>query len=145
MSAEKLTYKHIIVPVPMAEAYETKTIRRQTGTRTVDRQKGLLNPKKVTVEEPVYEYVEEPLPTGRLSDCDIDNYATGQAIEEACNTLAAEGYDVISITPLLRGAHHHQFSTGAQQKGTGPGGFGYGYGYSVTDSIVIVGRIKSDN
>ncbi|MGM0421660.1 MAG: hypothetical protein ACQEQL_01020 [Pseudomonadota bacterium] len=143
MSDSKPTYKHILVPVPMAEDYEIRTIRRQTGTRTVQKTKGMLKPEKITKEEPVYEFVEEQMPTGHQSDNLIDGDLTGQNVEDACNALAMDGYEVISVTPLLRGAHQHQYSAGALQKGTGPSGFGYGYGYSITDSIVVLGKLKS--
>lgn len=142
MSDQKPTYKHILVPVHMDEAYETRTIRRQTGTKTVQKTKGLLNPEKVIAEEPVYEYVEEQLPTGNLSDTEPNATEAGMNVEAACNQLADEGYDVISITPILRGMHSHQFSAGNLKKGTGASGFGYGYGYSLTDSFLIVGKLK---
>ncbi len=144
MSSEKPTYKHILIPVLMDEAYETRTIRRQTGTKTVQKTKGILNPERVLKEEPVYEYVEEQMPTGIASDTDPNSVEVGLNLEKACNKLAAEGYEVISITPILRGVHAHQYSQGNLKKGTGASGFGYGYGYSLTDSLLIVGRL-SDN
>jgi|AntRauTorckE6833_2_1112554.scaffolds.fasta_scaffold14410_4 hypothetical protein len=142
MSDSKPIYKHILVPVTMAEDYEVRTIRRQTGTRMVQKTKGVLKPEKVQEEQPVYEFVEEPMPTGHQSDNLIDSDLAGQSVEDACNTLAMDGYEVISVMPLLRGEHQHQYSAGALQKGTGPSGFGYGYGYSVTDSIIVLGKLK---
>ena len=127
----------------MAEAYKTRTTRRQTGTRTVHKNKGLFNPEKVEQEEPVYEYIEEDVPTGQISDCEIDSIRFGQDIEDACNQLHDQGYNVLSITPVVRGAHQHQYSTGKQTKGTGPGAFGFGYGFSLTDSVVILGRKRT--
>jgi len=138
------TYKHILVPVDMDEAYETRTIRRQTGTRTVQKTKGILNPERVTSEEPVYEYVEEQLPTGHPSDTFPNSAAAGKSVEKACNQLAEEGYEVISITPILRGVHAHEYNSGNLKKGTGHSGFGYGYGYSLTDSLLIIGKLKDN-
>lgn len=126
----------------MDEAYETRTIRRQTGTKTVQKTKGILNPERVTEERPIYEYVEEQLPTGELSDINPNSVEAAQSVEDACNTLHNDGYEVISITPILRGVHAHQYSSGGLKKGTGTGGFGFGYGYSLTDSLLIVGRLK---
>lgn len=140
----KPIYRHITVPIEMDEAYETRTIRRQTGTRTVQKTKGLLNPERVTKEEPVYEFVEEQIPTGRLSDTYPNTHKAGKAVEDACNGLAEDGYDVISITPILRGIHAHEYNAGAMKKGTGMSGFGYGYGYSLTDSLLIIGKLKKD-
>ena len=142
MSDQKPTYKHILVPVNMDEAYETRTIRRQTGTKTVQKTKGILNPEKVIKEEAVYEYVEEQLPTGEQSDTTPNSAEAGRSVEAACNQLAEDGYDVVSITPILRGIHAHQYNSGGLKKGTGTGGFGYGYGYSLTDSLLIVGKLK---
>ena len=124
----------------MAEDYEVQTIRRQTGTRTVERHKGLLKPEKVLKEEAVYEYVEEPIPTGQQSDTTPNSYALGQSVEDACNELAKDGYQVMSITPILRGVHGHQLQPGTLKKGTGVTGYSFGFGYSLTDSILIVAQ-----
>jgi len=140
MTDETPIYKHIIVPVQMDESYETRTLRRQTGTRTVQKSKGLLNPEKVTKEEPVYEYVEESLPTGQPSDTNPASAIVGEAVEAACNDLAKDGYGIISITPILRGVHGHEISQGVLKKGTGITGHSFGFGYSVTDSILIIAK-----
>ncbi len=51
-------------------------------------------------------------------------------IEEACNRLHEEGYDVISILPSV---------SGHSEKGVMAQG-GFGFGFSVTDGAVITGR-----
>ena len=142
MTANKPKYKHICVYAPMAEALEPVTERRQTGTRTVTRTKGFLKAEKIEKEEPVYEYTEEWVPTGELSDVDIDHETFGNHLEEACNQLYTDGYDVISINPVLRGIHQHQYSAGSLVKGTGPSGFGYGFGYSITSAFMIIGKLQ---
>lgn len=48
------------------------------------------------------------------------------AIAEACNELDAQGYDVISIMPTLRG----------ESKASGQAA----YGYSVTDGAIITAK-----
>ena len=126
----------------MAEHYETKSIRRQTGTRTVQKHKGLIKPKKVMVEEPIYEYVEESLPTGKASDTEPDSIRAGRDLEKACNALAEEGYTVISITPIMRGVYGSEKNPGSLKKGTGSTGFSYGFGYSVTESLLIVAKLE---
>ena len=140
MSEENPTYKHILVPVGMQEAYEVQTIRRQTGTRSVQKVKGILKPEKVVSEEPVFEFVEEEIPTGELSNTDPNSQACAYDLEEACNTLDAEGYDVISITPILRGVHGHEIRATALKKGTGEIGHSFGFGYSITDALIVMGR-----
>lgn len=54
-------------------------------------------------------------------------------IEDACNRLHEEGYDVISILPSV-GGHSER---GAINQG------GYGFGYSVTDGAVITARRRA--
>lgn len=49
------------------------------------------------------------------------------AIAKACNELDALGYDIISILPTIRG----------ESKATSHSG----YGYSVTDGVVITGKL----
>ena len=137
----KPKYKQILVPVPMAEHYEVNTIRRQTGTKTVQKHKGIMNPKKVTVEEPIYEYIEEALPTGKSSDTEPDSKKTAKDVESACNALAKDGYKVISVTPILRGVYGHHTKPGIIKKGTGATGYAYGFGYSVTDSLIVLGEL----
>lgn len=55
-------------------------------------------------------------------------------IEDACNRLHEEGYDVISILPSVSG-HSER---GAINQG------GYGFGYSVTDGVVITARRRAE-
>lgn len=52
------------------------------------------------------------------------------AIANVCNELDALGYDVISILPTIRG----------ESKATSHSG----YGYSVTDGVVITGKLVGD-
>lgn len=142
MTEQKPKYKHICVYAPMAEALEPVTERRQTGSRTITKTKGFINVEKIEKEEPIYEYTEEWVPTGELSDVDVDQETFGAHIEEACNQLDQDGYKVISINPVLRGIHQHQYNAGSLVKGTGTSGFGYGFGYSITSSFMIIGELK---
>ncbi len=56
-------------------------------------------------------------------------------LERCCNDLDAAGYDVISITPVISGrtAYTHAETTDIHP----------GHGYSVTDGLVVTGRLKS--
>ena len=140
----KQVYKNICVYAPMAEKMEPVSHRKQVGTRKTHKIKGILNPKKIEVEEPIYEYIEDLEPTGEASDTDIDHDAFNTEVNAACNHLDDEGYEVISINPVSRGVHTHQYSSGSQVKGSGPSGFGYGYGYSITSAFIITGKLKND-
>lgn len=140
----KPVYRNVCVYAPMDEAYEVRRKRKFVGTQKVKKVKGILNPEKVEVEEPVYEYVDEHVPTGQFSDVDIDHDAFGNEIESACNYLHEEGYEVVSITPVLRGVHRHEFRTGEITKGNGPVGYGFGYGYSLTSAFMILAKLRED-
>ena len=58
-------------------------------------------------------------------------------LERCCNDLDAAGYDVISITPITSGrtAYTHNETTDIHP----------GHGYSVTDGLVVTGRLKTEN
>lgn len=138
----KQKYKQVFVEVPMVEAVDRRTIKRQVGTRKVSKQRGFLKPEMVETEQPVYDFVEEITPTGKPSDVDPDLASFGHLVELACNELHEEGYDVISINPVLRGMHMHEYNSGSLRKGTGRAGWGYGYGYSLTAAFVIIGCLR---
>ncbi len=55
-------------------------------------------------------------------------------LERCCNDLDAAGYDVISITPVTSGrtAYTHTETTDIYP----------GHGYSVTDGLIVTGRLK---
>lgn len=55
-------------------------------------------------------------------------------LERCCNDLHAAGYDVISITPVVSGrtAYTHTETTDIHP----------GHGYSVTDGLIVTGRLK---
>jgi hypothetical protein len=83
---------------------------------------GLLGGGKI-VEVPVYEEHEVPNITG-FSNTESDVQALTKDMEEVLNKMAAEGWKVISIEPILRG----QYSDFGNRS----------YGYSLTDVFVVV-------
>lgn len=137
-------YTQIVVPAHMAEEYRLSQRKEQVGTQKVTKMRGILKPEAYEVERPVFETVEEWVPTGQPSDTEVDVDDFGQRIAIACNDLHEEGYDVISINPVLRGVYGHNHNAGVIEDGTGLGGWGYGFGYSITDSVVIVGKLRPD-
>jgi hypothetical protein len=57
-------------------------------------------------------------------------------IREICNQFEKDGYDVISICPVLAGFEAHlPISSGR------PGG--YGYGFSVTEGVIVTGKKRN--
>ena len=108
--------------------------------------------KQVPVEVPTGEVKRGPLggkkaltrqekqwkQTGR-SKSEIDGVRLGKDIENKVAELNSDGYEVVSITPLISGsfAWAHNTEGGGSMGGWG---YGYGYGYSYTEGVVIVAR-----
>jgi len=82
---------------------------------------------------PITKIVTTRKQTGQ-SDCEIDSQRLSEDIEKYSNQLANEGYDIISILPVISGSWRHNTNL------SGSAGWGYGYGYSYTDGVTIVGR-----
>lgn len=55
------------------------------------------------------------------------------AIAEMGNNFMENGYDVIHILPINSG--HYGYRRGSSELG------GYGFGYSVTDGVIITGKL----
>ncbi len=56
-------------------------------------------------------------------------------LERCCNDLDAAGYEVISITPIVSGRTSYMaINSDAEDPG---------HGYSVTDGLIVTGRLKS--
>ena len=123
---QKPIYRTIYVTVPMGEGMDLVVNDVQTGTEKIERNKGLFSLEKEQEEIPIYEEMEELVPNGRISDVDADLDMFSRDYEDACNQLYQEGYDIISVQPILRGVHRHEYNSGYMKKGTGEGGFGFG-------------------
>jgi hypothetical protein len=78
----------------------------------------------------------------------VDGQEFARRVQAAATGLAAEGYTIVAVTPILRGeARTQERQGGATDVGVGGlptivGGFGTGWGagYSVTDGVLIVGQ-----
>ncbi|MFQ6757068.1 MAG: hypothetical protein D9V46_01560 [Deltaproteobacteria bacterium] len=136
-------YTHRWVRAKMADIKEKKNVKHQIGTKKVTKTRGLFKKEDFEVEEPVYEVREEWVSTGKKSDTCIDIEDFSKRITDACNSLDAEGYDVLSIISTVDG--RYSFNTNAGVMGQGGYGWGYGYGYSVTDGVVIIARLRRSN
>lgn len=82
----------------------------------------------------------------------VDGQEFSRRVQAAAARLAAEGYAIVSVTPILRGeARTQERQGGATDVGVGGlptiiGGFGTGWGagYSVTDGVMIVGQMPAE-
>jgi len=137
-------YAQIVVAAHMAEEYRLTQRKEQVGMQTVTKMRGILKPETYEVERPVFETIEEWVPTGQPSDTEVDVDDFAKRIAIACNDLHEDGYDVVSVNPVLRGVYGHNHNAGVMEDGTGLGGWGYGFGYSITDSVIIVGKLRPD-
>jgi hypothetical protein len=61
-----------------------------------------------------------------------------KCLKTASQPILTDGYDVHSIIDIENGIH--EFNTG----GSSAGDWGYGYGYSVTDGVVILGKLRKE-
>ncbi|MES1927452.1 hypothetical protein [Salinisphaera sp. T31B1] len=137
--AQRPTYRTLYVPTQMGQLHSSKKVRKQVGVHKVTRTEGVFKKKEVEVEEPIFEDRLEYTPTGELSDTFIDQPVFIGTIEDACNSMAEAGYEVISIMPIIRGAYSWR-ERGVSSVLAGLAG-GYGYGYSYTDGAVITARL----
>lgn len=111
---------------------------------TGEMKKTLFGETEVTVQEKVWEQ------TG-YSDCEIDGELLTNHIQQAIDNLNGEGYEVVSITPIISGSYKWQYEAGgisSKRRGvfdvtesvSGNAGYGFGYGYSFTEGVMIVSK-----
>jgi hypothetical protein len=96
--------------------------------------KGLFGGKK-----DVMQTVREVRKIGE-SDCQIDGKKLAEDIAEAVARLNEEGYEIVSVTPLLSGKYDYAFDKSGGPGAGGGWGYGYGYGYSYTEGVTIIAR-----
>ncbi|WP_386685701.1 hypothetical protein [Lonepinella sp. MS14437] len=123
--------------------------------------------------KPVGKYVEIKIPTGEKkkglfggekdilttekcweqtgwSDCEIDGERFSKDIEEAVVGLNNDGYEIVSILPIVSGNYNYHYQAqgikserrllSETEKVTGGASFGYGYGYSFTEGATIIAK-----
>lgn len=71
-----------------------------------------------------------------ISDCAVDGARLSEDVGKAVANLNREGYEVIAISEILSGAHHHRVDLYSVDDGA----YGYGYGYSYTEGVMIIGK-----
>lgn len=129
----------------MATLYKEQKVKKQVGVRTIEKKKGIFSSKVIEIEEPVFKEVVEMVPTGEHSDTyiNIDDFA--KKITDACNDLDKNGYDVIKISEVIGGRYNYTWGNYANShvsSGAASTCYSYGYGYSVTDGVVIIGKMR---
>lgn len=76
------------------------------------------------------------------SDCEIDGKRFSLEIENAINYLNSEGYEVVTVVPIISGNHFHY--PAVHQPVYSHSGFGLGFGYSFTEGVTIIGKKKEN-
>jgi len=80
------------------------------------------------------------------SDCEIDGLRLAQDVQKVIEQLNADGYVVVSITPITSGRYNYNYAWKANGSrmdnhcAGGGYGYGYGYGYSITEGVIVVGQ-----
>jgi hypothetical protein len=115
--------KVVYVPSKFKRTGKMVTKRVDSGERT----KGFFG------ESIVYKHIEEWEDTG-FSDCAVDGELLSKDIETSINELNKEGYEVLTITPVISGDHRATYSTRERTS------YGYGYGYSYTSGMTIIAK-----
>lgn len=137
----KRIYTYYWVRADMADIMDYKKVKKQVGSKEIVKKKGFFGSETYTLNVPIYEEVEEWVSTGKKSDKKIDVAGFSTKIMDACNELHASGYDVIQIIPTIGGKYDYNFKTGFLSNNN-PYSYGYGYGYSVSDCVIIIGKLR---
>ncbi|MBV8272950.1 MAG: hypothetical protein JO067_11840 [Cupriavidus sp.] len=90
-------------------------------------------------EKEVTKKVTEWQQTG-YSNREIDGQRLSADIDVAVRQLNREGYEVVSVTPVISGAYDFKYEVKFGGVNHGGGGYGYGYGYSYTEGVTIIGK-----
>lgn len=72
----------------------------------------------------------------------VDRDQLSELIQKACNQFDADGYEVISIFPTIRGYSKYDTKVGRDNALVAESAYawGWGYGFSVTDGAIITAR-----
>ena len=100
--------KSIWVAAHFKELGSWRATSIQTGTTTKMVEKGLFKKTQVEVEVPVFEEQREWVSSG-FSDCEVDGERFSKDIGSAIESLDLEGFEVLSITPVLSGSYKYDF------------------------------------
>lgn len=135
-------FKTVFVKAYLKQEVRERVANVQVGTRTISKRKSLYESEMVQEEEPVFEQRVEKVGTGKHSDTEIDAEDFSQRIEKACNDMYEKGYDLVSMTDVIRGAFHYDCKPNQSRTDhlCAGGGYSISYGYSMTDGMMIMFR-----
>ncbi|MGB3627484.1 MAG: hypothetical protein WA989_16760 [Henriciella sp.] len=125
----------------MPETKEKK-VKVQVGTETVEK-KSLLGGSKA-IEQPQYETRTEKVETGNHINTMSDIGDLADRLENMCNTMHADGYDVISVIPVQFGNFNTHADKSSMQQGHSYG-FGWGYGFGLTRGVIVTGKDRAES
>lgn len=73
------------------------------------------------------------------SDSQVDAVRLSDDLRRIVEEQNAEGYEVVSVTPIISGDYDYVYSEGNGKKiHAHKGSYGYGYGYSFTEGLTLV-------
>lgn len=101
---------------------------------TGEKKKGFLGGEKDVTTK-----VTEWQQTGH-SDCWIDGERLSNDIDQAVSELNIDGFEVVSVTPIISGAYNYDWDQQQGGNNFGGSGYGYGYGYSYTEGVTIIAK-----
>ncbi|MCC4222415.1 hypothetical protein LL295_02680 [Vibrio campbellii] len=130
-----MAIKSIWVKAPFVEKGYWDKQQVQVGSEIKEVPKGLLR-KKQTEEVPVFEEQDVWVCTSH-SDKQIDGERFNKIIEETVLKLDMEGFDIISITPVISGQYDYGDSVRNVNIDVVKS---YGYGFSYTEGVTILAK-----
>jgi len=68
------------------------------------------------------------------SDCEVDGERLAKDISNIVEQLNKDGYEVLSISNIVSGAHQSDYSTSDNSS------YGLGYGYSFTEGVMVLAK-----
>lgn len=125
-------YKTVFVAATFVKLYEVQAVQVPTG----EVKRGLFG-----IGEKLVIRTERRRVEIGVSDSEIDGAALAESVESAVSSLAAEGYQVVSVTSVVSGAYRFSAissSPRVTRETEQIEGGGYGYGYSFTSGVLVL-------
>ena len=141
--SEKRKYTTRWVSAPAREVKKKKKVRVQVGTKRVEMTKGLIKKESFWEDRPDYETREQWVGTGKFLPTEVDLEEFSRIIQQVCDELCESGYLIDRVIPIDSGRYETNANT--QIIGQGGAGWGWGYGYSVTDKVIIIGKLADES
>lgn len=131
--------KNIFIEAQFCDMYAEESVEVPTG----ETKKTFFGEKKITRTEKQEVYKGKSI-------CKIDGKKLSEDLEATLSKLEKEGYEILSITPVLSGNFDYAYeplniNSSARilketEKISGSGGYGFGYGYSYTQGLIVIAK-----